>query len=63
MLFWKKSEEWTISIKITRQKRTRGLCRKTGFLHSNNSSFVPSCEWIYLLKVNLKTSLELPLKL
>ena len=32
-------------------KRARGLCRKTGFLHSSNSSFVPSCEWIYFLKV------------
>ena len=39
-------------------KRARGLCRKTSFLHSNNSSFVPSCEWICLLKVNLKTSQE-----
>ena len=39
-------------------KRARGLRRKTSFLHSNNSSFVPSCEWIYLLKVNLKTSQE-----
>ena len=37
-------------------KRARGLCRKTGFLHFNNSSFVPSCEWIYFFKVNLKTS-------
>ena len=27
-------------------KRARGLCRKPGFLHYNNSSFVPSCEWI-----------------
>ena len=39
-------------------KRARGLCRKTGFLHSNNSFFILSCEWIYLLKVNLKTSQE-----
>ena len=42
-------------------KRARGLYRKkkkTGFLHSNNSFFRPSCEWIYLLKVNLKTSQE-----
>ena len=39
-------------------KRARGLCRKTGFLHSNNSGFIPSCQWIYLLKVNLKTSQE-----
>ena len=37
-------------------KRARRLCRKTGFLHSNNSCFIPSCEWIYLLK--LKTSQE-----
>ena len=37
--------------------------KKTGFLYSNNSAFVPSYEWIYLLKVNLKTSLESPLKL
>ena len=37
-------------------KRARGLCRKTGFLHFNNSSFVPSCEWMYFFKVNLKTS-------
>ena len=37
-------------------KRARGLCRKTGFLHFSNSSFVPSCEWIYFFKVNLKTS-------
>ena len=36
-------------------KRARGLCRKTGFLHFNNSSFVPSCEWIYFFKVNLKS--------
>ena len=35
-------------------KRARGLCRKTCFLHSNNSCFIPSCEWIYVLKVNLK---------
>ena len=39
-------------------KRARGLCTKKGFLHSNNSCFIPSCEWIYLLKVNLKTSQE-----
>ena len=40
-------------------KRARGLYRKkTGFLHSNNRFFRPSCEWIYLLKVNLKTSQE-----
>ena len=39
-------------------KRARGLCRKTGFPHSNNSFFIPSCKWIYLLKVNLKTSQE-----
>ena len=39
-------------------KRARGLCRKTGFLHSSNSCFIPSWEWIYLLKVNLKTSQE-----
>ena len=39
-------------------KRARGLCRKTGFLHSNNSCFISFYEWIYLLKVNLKTSQE-----
>ena len=37
-------------------KRARGLRRKTGFQHFNNSSFVPSCEWIYFFKVNFKTS-------
>ena len=44
------------SHKTTQIKRARGLCRKTGFLHFNNSSFVPSCEWIYFFKVNFKTS-------
>ena len=39
-------------------KRARWLCRKTDFLHSINSCFIPSCEWTYLLKVNLKTSQE-----
>ena len=37
-------------------KRARGLCRKTSFLHFSNSSFVPSCEWIYFFKINFKTS-------
>jgi len=39
-------------------QRAKGLCRKTGFLHSNNSCFISFYEWIYLLKVNLKTSQE-----
>ena len=40
-------------------KSAKGLCRKTGFLHFNNSSFVPSCEWIYFFKVkNLLKSLN-----
>ena len=56
--FGKRSEEWTISRTNDQIKRARGLCRKTGFLHFNNSCFIPSCEWIYLLKVNLKTSQE-----
>ena len=34
-------------------KRARGLCRKTGFLHFNNSSFVASCEWIDFFKVKV----------
>ena len=55
--FWKK----VIRMDYTHTKndqieRASGLCRKTGFLHFNNSSFVPSCEWIYFFKVNLKTS-------
>ena len=37
-------------------ERARGLYRKTRFLHSNNSCFIPSCEWIYLFKFNLKIS-------
>ena len=41
--------------KNDRIKRARGLCTKTGFLHFNSSFFVPSCEWIYFFKVNLKT--------
>ena len=53
------SEEWSsYQHKNEQIKRARGLCRKTGFPHSNNSFFIPSCKWIYLLKVNLKTSQE-----
>ena len=53
------SEEWTsYQHKNEQIKRARGLCRKTGFLYSDNSSFIPSCEWTYLLIVNLKTSQE-----
>ena len=44
--------------KSDQMKSARGLCRKTGFLHSSNSSFTLSCGWIYLLKANLKTFQE-----
>ena len=56
--FEKKVRRMDYQQKNDQIKRARGLCRKIGFLHSNNSSFIPSCEWFYLLKVNLKTSQE-----
>ena len=36
------------------KKEQEGYAEKTGFLHSSNSCFIPSCEWLFLLKVNLK---------
>ena len=57
-VFWKKVRRMDYQQKNDQIKRARGLCRQTGFLHSNNSCFIPSCEWIYLLKVNWKTSQE-----
>ena len=55
-IFLKKIKRTDYQHKNGQIKSTRGLCRKTGFLHFNNSSFVPSCKWIYFFKVNLKTS-------
>ena len=57
-VFWKKVRRMDYQQKNDEIKRARGLCRKTGFQHSNNIWFIPSCEWIYLLKVNLKISQE-----
>ena len=47
--FCKKVRRMDYQHKNNQIKRTRGLCRKTGFLHSDNSGFIPSCQWIYLL--------------
>ena len=57
-IVWKKVRRMDYQQKNDQIKRARLLCRKTGFLHSNNSCFTPSCEWIYFLKINLKTSPE-----
>ena len=54
--FWKKVIRMDYPHKNDQIKRARGLCRKAGFLHFNNSSFAPTCEWIYFFKVNLKIS-------
>ena len=56
VLFCKKVRKIDYQHKNDQIKRARGLCRKAGFLHSNNSGFIPSCQWIYLLKFHLKTS-------
>ena len=55
-VFLKKIRRTDYQHKNDQIKSTRGYAEKAGFLHFNNSSFVPSCEWIYFFKVNLKTS-------
>ena len=56
LIFLEKVRRMDYQHKNDQIKRARGLCRKTGFLHFSNSSFVPSCERVYFFKVNLKTS-------
>ena len=55
--FWKKVRRMAHEQKDDHTERANVLCRKRCFLHSSTRCFIPSCEWIYLLKVNLKTSL------